>query len=244
MKLHLIITLMLGASVLLSAQNAPVYELRTYYCFPGKRADLIKRFQDHTLKFFETYGMENVGYWLPEGKDDVLIYIVKFDSKAAKEAAWKSFIADPAWQKVAKDSEANGKIIERLESVLMTETDFSPGNFKPKMASGTYELRIYTPSDSKLPALNDRFRNHTIALFKKHGMENDVYFNSFDDKDGIPKLIYLLSHKSKEAGTASFDTFRKDPDWIKAKSDSEVNGPLTTKVESIYMQSLPFSKMK
>ena len=41
------------------------------------------------------------------------------------------------------------------------------------------------------------------------------------------KLIYILSHSSHEAGLASFTSFRADPEWIKAKSESEKDGSLT-----------------
>ena len=245
MKLsYFIVLIMFSLGTEIAAQEAPVYELRTYYCLPGKRIDLINRFQNHTLAIFDRFGMENVGYWLPEDQENVLIYILKFDSKTAKEQAWKNFMADPEWQKVWKASEENGKIVEKVESVLMKETDYSPGNFKPKMMSGVYELRTYFPTDGDPTRINARFRDHTIKLFEKHGMENVVYFNTFDEKDGGSKLIYLLTHKSRQAGQESFGTFRVDPAWIKAKTESEANGPIVTKVESIYMKSLPYSKMK
>lgn len=245
MKLSFIIALlMFSFGTEMIAQDGPVYELRTYYCLPGKRIDLINRFQNHTLAIFDRFGMENVGYWLPEDQENVLIYILKFDNKAAKEQAWKNFMADPEWQRVWKASEENGKIVEKVESVMMKETDYSPGNFKPKMMSGVYELRIYTPAEGDPTKINARFRDHTIKLFEKHGMENVVYFNTFDEKDGGSKLIYLLTHKSRQAGQESFGTFRVDPAWVKAKTDSEANGPIVTKVESIYMKSLPFSNMK
>lgn len=245
MKLHLLWA-MLFSIVAAQAQSEenPVYELRTYYCFPGKRADLIKRFENHTLGIFDRFGMQNVGYWLPVDQEDVLIYILKFESKAAKEQAWKSFGSDEEWKKVSKASEANGRIVERVESILMKETDYSPGNFKPKMMSGVYELRIYTPAEGNPEKINARFRNHTMKLFENHGMENVVYFNTFDEKSGGSRLIYLLTHPSHQAGLDSFAAFRQDPEWIRVKTESEANGPIVTKVESIYMETLPFSNLK
>jgi hypothetical protein len=65
------------------------------------------------------------------------------------------------------------------------------------------------------------------------------------EKDAVqPKLIYILAHKSEEAGKKSFEQFQKDPEWIKVKSDSEQNGKLAEKVESQYLKALPFSKIK
>ena len=92
-----------------------------------------------------------------------------------------------------------------------------------------YELRTYTTHDGRLPALHQRFRDHTIELFKKHGMTNVIYWTPQDKKN---TLVYLISHKSKEARDESFDAFRNDPAWQKAYQDSIKDGKIVTKVES------------
>ena len=38
-------------------------------------------------------------------------------------------------------------------------------------APRAFELRTYTAAPGKMDALNTRFREHTIELFKKHGMD-------------------------------------------------------------------------
>ena len=109
------------------AQNR-VYELRTYTCFEGKLEALKARFRDHTIQIFEHHGIESVGYWVPEDPEKsktTLIYIVAHPSRAAAEKNWKEFINDPEWKKVAADSEANGKIVQKVESVFMDPADFS-----------------------------------------------------------------------------------------------------------------------
>ena len=111
-----------------------------------------------------------------------------------------------------------------------------------KVDSRVFELRTYHASPGKLDDLNARFRDHTLALFKKHGMTNFGYWTPTDkDKGAGETLIYILAHKSKEAGEASFTAFRADPDWVAAKKKSEENGSLTTKVESVYMAPTDYS---
>jgi len=104
-----------------------VYELRTYYVAPGKLEALNARFRQHTLKLFDRHGMTNVAYWsdmdAPNGR---VIYILAFPSRAAREADWKAFSQDPEWRKVAAASEANGKLVEKVNSVFMSMTDDSP----------------------------------------------------------------------------------------------------------------------
>jgi NIPSNAP len=108
-------------------EGGKVYELRTYYVVEGRMPAMLKRFRDHTTKLFEKHGMENVGYWTPEGKDGEtkLIYIVAHRSREAAEKSWKGFRDDPVWTKARDESEKDGKIVDRLESVYMKGTDFS-----------------------------------------------------------------------------------------------------------------------
>ena len=103
----------------------PVYELRTYTAPEGKLDALIARFKDHTIRIFNKHKMESVGYWVPQEPKNTLIYILKFPSKEAGEAAWKEFLADPEWQKVQKESEANGRLATKVERIWMDPTDFS-----------------------------------------------------------------------------------------------------------------------
>jgi hypothetical protein len=106
-----------------------VYELRVYHCFEGKLPDLLKRFREHTTKIFEKHSMKNIAYWTPMDepqKSNTLIYILAHSSREAAAANWKTFSADPEWQSVQKASEANGKIVEKVDSTFMTLTDFSP----------------------------------------------------------------------------------------------------------------------
>src|SRR5438093_298699 len=95
-----------------------------------------------------------------------------------------------------------------------------------------YEMRIYYAAPGKLEALNARFRDHTLKLFEKHGITNLWYFTPAKGEPGADeKLIYFLAHKSVDAAKESFDAFRKDPDWNKARTESEkkAGGSLTVK---------------
>ena len=116
--------------LLLSAMafgQSRVYELRTYTCYDGKLDALKARFRDNTIRIFKKHGIESVGYWVPqdERSKNTLIYIVVHPSKEAADQNWKAFADDPEWKKVAADSEANGKIVQKVERVFMEPTEFS-----------------------------------------------------------------------------------------------------------------------
>jgi NIPSNAP len=104
-----------------------VYELRTYTCYDGKLDALKARFRDNTIRIFKKHGIESVGYWVPqdERSKNTLIYIVVHPSKEAADQNWKAFQDDPEWKKVAADSEANGKIVQKVDRVFMDPTEFS-----------------------------------------------------------------------------------------------------------------------
>jgi hypothetical protein len=108
-----------------STAGSRAFEMRTYYAHPGKIEDLHKRFRDHTTRIFKKHGMENVGYWVPNDKPDVLVYILAYPSRAAAEASWKAFREDPEWLKARKESEAAGPIVAKVESVWLSATDYS-----------------------------------------------------------------------------------------------------------------------
>ncbi len=105
-------------------------ELRTYYANPGKLEDIHKRFRDHTLRIFAKHGMTVVGFWGPvykkDGSENKLVYLMSFKDRAERDAKWREFATDPEWQKVSKDSEVNGKIVEKVESVFLYDTDYAP----------------------------------------------------------------------------------------------------------------------
>ena len=102
------------------------FEMRTYYANDGKMDALNARFRDHTNKLFQKHGIDLVGYWQPVDKKDVLVYILAYPSREAREKSWKAFSADPDWQAAKKKSEENGGLVGKVESVYMTPTDYSP----------------------------------------------------------------------------------------------------------------------
>jgi hypothetical protein len=112
-----------------SQASTGVYELRVYHAAPGKLPELLARFREHTTKLFDRHGMKNVAYWTPVDepeKSNTLMYILYHPSREAAAANWKSFQDDPEWKSVREKSEANGKLVEKVDSTFMTLTDFSP----------------------------------------------------------------------------------------------------------------------
>ncbi|MFM7100588.1 MAG: NIPSNAP family protein [Verrucomicrobiota bacterium] len=225
-----------------------VYELRIYTIHPGRAESLHNRFRQHTLRLFKKHGIESIGYWMPvDPQDQRLHFLLRYPSREAREASWKGFTGDPAWQAAYRASEANGPLVAKVENPFLVATDYSPAVRTGNLSQGgVWELRDYTTPPGRLPHLDARFRDHTLRLFAKHGMGNQGYFHLMDDQPGADtRLLYFLTHRSPEAAKASFGAFGQDPAWKAAREASEkaAGGSLTAPggVKSLFLRATDYS---
>lgn len=107
-----------------------------------------------------------------------------------------------------------------------------------------FELRTYTSPDGRLDDLLARFRNDTLRVFEKHGMENVGYWVPADVPASGNTLIYLLAHDSRDAAAKSWTAFREDPEWRAIAERTQANGPIVSKVETVFLEAADFSPLK
>jgi len=106
-----------------------------------------------------------------------------------------------------------------------------------------YELRIYTANPGKMGALQARFRDHTVRLFEKHGIKNVGYWtHSIGGRSD--ELWYMLGFQDLAQRQAAWAAFQADPDWQKARADSEKDGALVHHIENRIMNPTDFSPLK
>jgi hypothetical protein len=106
--------------------------------------------------------------------------------------------------------------------------------------SRCFELRTYVASPGKLDALVARFRDHTMALFVRHGIEVVSFFVDTEAE----MLFYVNVFNTREEAAASWAAFQADPDWIAARAASEVDGRLAASVESRFVGATDFSPLR
>jgi hypothetical protein len=214
-----------------------LYELRRYITVPGKLPAINDRFAKHTIGFFKKHDIGILGFWTDEiGMSNQLTYILVFDSMADREKKWTAFQADSGWHQVRAETEAQGPIVDHVLNSFMRPTPYSP---KPHLGSAIQELRVYDAMPGKLPALHDRFANHTMGLFTKHGIDNVAYWT--DDVGTSNRLIYMLSHPDLGARERNFAAFQADPAWQQARSESEKNGALVRVSRHSILRLTPYS---
>jgi hypothetical protein len=113
-----------------------------------------------------------------------------------------------------------------------------------KVETRFFEMRSYYAEPGKMTALHARFRDHTCALFKKHGMEIVGFWTPADPKEAEEKLVYILAYPSKEAREKSWKAFQDDPEWKAAKDASEKDGKLVKKVDQAFLNPTDYSPIK
>jgi len=104
-----------------------------------------------------------------------------------------------------------------------------------------FELRVYHTFEGKLDDLLARFRDHTITIFNRHGMESVAYWTPTDEPLKGKTLFYILKHPSRDAAKANWASFHDDPEWKSVSAASEVHGKLVEKVDSTFLKLTDFS---
>ena len=140
---------------------------------------------------------------------------------------------------------ANRTILSGIAIVAIGAMGFAAGFSVGQEKTGNtriYELRTYTTLPGRLPALNKRFADHTMKLFEKHGMKNEMYWTPIEGEQKENTLIYVVSHDSREAADANWKAFGADPDWQKARAASEADGKILAKPpERVWMKLTDYS---
>ncbi len=106
-----------------------------------------------------------------------------------------------------------------------------------------YEYRVYEAAPGKMASLQDRFRNHTLEIFQRHGIKNIGYWTA-DVGDYSDRLIYLVAFENAAQREKAWASFRNDPEWQRVRAESELDGPLTTRITNSLLTPTDFSPLK
>lgn len=112
-------------------------------------------------------------------------------------------------------------------------------------AGRVFEMRTYTTNEGKLPALESRFRDHTIKFFNKYDMTSIGYWTPLEGPTSQTTIVYILAHPSREAARENWKKFSSDPEWKKVVADSQVGGTILAKPpESVFLKATDYSAIK
>ena len=111
-------------------------------------------------------------------------------------------------------------------------------------SSRVFELRVYHTFPGRLPALQARFRDHTIKIFNKHHITSIAYWTPEDAPQKDSTLIYIVAHDSRDAAKKNWADFGADPEWQQVSKASEVDGKIVDKIDSTFMDATDYSPLK
>jgi hypothetical protein len=145
-----------------------------------------------------------------------------------------------------------GRFVVGLIALGLVLEMFTGGGFMSENATAAensaaqgpiFELRTYTTHEGRLPALEARFRDHTMDLFEKHGMRNVGYWIPVDKPN---TLIYIIAHPNQDAITTGWTAFGSDPEWQEVAKNSQKDGPILIKggITSQFMTATDFSPVQ
>ena len=214
-----------------------LYELRTYEAMPGKLPALNTHL-NVAADLFKKHGLDVLGFWTEEfGTSLQVSYMWMYETFEERHKKLEAFLADSAWQQqVAEEAEREGTIVAQIHNTMLQLTPYSPS---PLLKTKVQEWRIYDAVPGRLPDLHNRFANHTLGLFERNGMENIGYWTELVGTSN--RLVYMLGYPSLADREKSWKAFMQDPDWLKARADSEKNGPLVTKVYNRILRPTGYS---
>ena len=104
-----------------------LYELRIYHAASGKLPALLKRFETTTIRYWDKYGIRQVGFWtsvIGESNND-LYYILEWENLAEREQKWSAFLNDPEWIKARGETEKDGALTMHISNCILAPTSFS-----------------------------------------------------------------------------------------------------------------------
>ena len=151
-----------------------LYELRTYEAMPGKLPALNTHLKV-AAGLFKKHELDVLGFWAEEfGASLQVSYMWMYETFEDRQKKVAAFASDSAWQQqVAQETEQEGVVVARIHNTMLQLAPYSP---EPQIKTKVQEWRIYDAVPGRLPDLHNRFANHTLGLFEKHGISNIGYW--------------------------------------------------------------------
>lgn len=229
----------------------PYFELRFYHFNIGDQG---RRLNDWTaerlLPLMTKHHFRPPGFFnVVVGPTPTLIGLLSYPSLADREAAWRRLTADPEWGKSVDALESAAEPpFERADSMLLRATPYSPQlalPSEPQKPARYFELRIYeSDTERRLRALHRRFADHTVTLFRKHGL-GQVFYGQGVVGGNMPHLTYMLVFDTWADREKAWAAFGADPDWIKARDASvKESGQIVSRITNMILRPTAYSAIQ
>ncbi len=248
-------TLLIGIALLAGIASLPAaetpapnyYELRIYDVTSNKLDGVVERFSETVNPVRQKHGIECFGYWTSRSTNgDKFIYLMAAASKEELQKREEKFGADPDFKAgYANSNKKHGKTVDKIVLVPLSVASEMKLDLTTSKTPRGFDLRIYSVLPGKLDAFRDRWRDHAVRIYERHGLHSIGWWVAEKtDAQGNDRFIVLLAGGSFDTIQKSISEFHKDVEWQGIEKETEKDGKLRSGVEAFKMKAADFSPIK
>lgn len=237
-----------GYAVAVAADAFAYQELRLYTVTSNKMEGVLERFRDTVEPVRRRLGIITVGYWTAPGTTNggTFAYLMGASSKEQLRQQEKAFGEDADFKKgYAASNAKHGKTVEKIVSLPLNADATAKFDFAAGKTPRVFDLRIYSVLPGKLDAFRNRWRDHAVPIYERHGLHSlGWWVSDRQDADGHEQFVCLLAGGSLAAIQESITTFHQDAEWQRVEKETEANGKLRSGVAAYKLFPADFSALK
>jgi len=102
-----------------------------------------------------------------------------------------------------------------------------------------YELRVYRCMPGRKTDVLARFRDHTMVLFRKHGVHVVGFWETVIGE--VDEIVYMTRYETWEEREARWGAFQRDPEWLAARHKSHEHGMIVENIRTALLRATDFS---
>lgn len=224
------------------------YELRLYTVTSNKLDGVLERFRDTVEPVRRKHGIVTVGYWSAPGTTNggTFAYLMAAPTKKALGQQEKEFGADPQFKAgYAASNAKHGKTVDKIVTLPLRVDETAKFDLITSPKPRAFDLRIYSVVPGKLDAFRNRWRDHAVPIYERHGLHSIGWWVAdTKDGDGNDQFVCLLAGRSVDAIQESIAAFHADPEWHRVERETEQDGKLRSGVTAYKLLPADFSLLK
>ncbi len=244
--IHVALSLLVLTTVARAADG--FHELRIYTVTSNKLDGVLERFRDTVEPVRRKHGIKTTGYWSAPGTTNggTFAYLMAAASKEELQKQEKAFGADPQFKDgYAASNKKHGKTVDKIVALPHSVDATAKFDFTSAKATRAFDLRIYSVLPGKLDAFRNRWRDHAVPIYERHGLHSVGWWVADQkDADGNDQFVCLLAGESIPAILKSIREFHQDADWNRVEKETEAPGKLRSGVTAYKLTPTELSLLK
>lgn len=225
--------------------SLPYNEWRIYTVSSNKMSGVLERFRETVEPLRRRHSITTMGYWTAPGTTNAgsFIYWLTDVSRDALKAKEMKFGQDPGFGAGnAQSNRKHGKTVDSILSIPLRPVGDENAVLQTVLKQGAFDLRIYSIVPGKLDLFRDRWRQHAIPIYARHGLRHVGWWVAeAKDAEGHEQFVCLLTAESFDALQKGIAEFHKDPDWQRVEKETESHGKLRSGVTSFKLTPIHIS---